>query len=781
MPSRSSFARILALCTAILGLACTEDRVDLATLDEMLRRGEVEEALATVREALDRDPTRSELHLLHGRMLIGMRDYHLALFPLREAARDPAYATPARLLIAQTQLATGNSDEALAALEEVLEEDPENRDALILRANANLESMHLQEAIEDCDRLLDENPDDLGIRLVRLRTILFLERVDEAEEGIEDLKTRIAAAPDAYPEEMHARVCVAEAVFLREKGDPAAWHDKAIDCSDRYPSEHVALQQALEAHASRGEGSHAIERVQGALANAPTDRQIRFMLAEHHRHFGDAAAGERVLREGIELADPERSEDWRALYEFFWQLDDFPQALVALERAIELLRDPSTADLLLLADTLVEAGELERAREVAGRLDEGYRDLVLGRIQLERGDLEAARASLRAGIRVWPNNPVARLLLGRIEAKSGRLEEALNEYIEAYRIDYGHSNQNPEKTDSAKEVARIQFALGAYEQAAEFASSHVSRRPDDLEAYELVARAGARGGVTQFIAPVLATLAQRPGGWVRSVALQGVILAESEGPDAAIDAMRRWKPDLTRPENIRVLDTLLSQLARASRHDEAIEVVLRAIAATPETAVFHALSARTLLESDADPATVRASVKEALRLQPDLSAAHLVRGRLEASMGNVEAALAAFAKAAGDPSLAAEARLAAGRLLAAQTDRRDEARTRLEALLASHPLESRAAIHLARLALIAGPSPDLDRALAWAQRSAKYAGALPLEDAAEAYAVLAEVHIQRSEEGRAREALAVALELDGDQEAVRAVRAALGDAAPERS
>lgn len=773
LPLRSTLALVATLSTAILGLACTGDEVDLATIDAMMRRGEVDEALATLREALDRDPTRGDLHLVHGRVLVGLRDYHLALFPLREAARDPAFATRARLLIAQTQLATGNNDEALVALEEILSEDPENRDARVLRANANLESMRLEEAIDDCDQLLDVDPDDLGIRLIRLRATLFLERVDEAEEGLEDLKTRIAADPDAHPPEMHARVCVAEAVFLRERRKPDAWYDKAIECSDLHPSEHIALQQALEAHGSRGEGSNAIERVERALADDPTDRQIRFMLAEHHRRIGEAATGERVLRDGIELADPERADDWRALYEFFWQLEDFPQALVALERSIELLRDPSTADLLLLADTLVEAGDLERAGEVAGRLDEGYRDLILGRIQLERGDLEAARASFHVGIRVWPNNPVARLLLGRVEAKSGQLEEALNQYIEAYRIDYGHGSRNPEKTDSAKEVARIQLALGAYTQAAEFASSHIASRPDDLDAYELVVRAGSRGGAAEFVTPVFATLARKPGGWVRSVALQGELMGENDGADAAIVAMRRWKPDLTRPENAPVLDVLLTQLERAGRYEEAVEVARRATTSKPDSALFHALSARTSLASGADAEQTRAILTEALRLEPDLAAAHLVRGRLAASTGNLDEAFAAYAEAGRDPALSAEARLAAGRLLAAQPDRQENARAHLKALLVDHPLESRAATDLARLAFAQGPSRDLDRALAWAERGARYAGAVPLTDAAEAYAVLADVHVRRSEEKRAREALAVAVELDSDNEAVRALRATL--------
>ncbi len=771
----------LALLLTLLLCACQrEAQVSAESLEEMLQRGQASQALEAVRTALDRDPTRSELQLVYAKMLIGRRDFHLALWPLREAARDPLYTTRAQLLLAQTQLAIRNSEEALAALGEVLEREPDNRDALTLRANAYLEAMSLEEALEDTQRLLEQEPDDVDIRLTRLRALLYLERVVEAEEALSELRTKLTESPDDFLPEMHARVCTAEAVFLREKKNLEGWYDTAISCGDEFPSQHIALQEALQAHVSRGERDAATARIEKALEVAPEDGQIRFLLAEQHRKLGDPEAGERVLREGIEQFEPPRSQDWRALYEYFWQLKDFPGALVALERAIELIPSPSTADLLLLSDTLIEANELERAEAVAERLGEGYRDLVWGRIRLERGDLEGARRALLSGIRVWPNNPVARLLLARVAARSGDLEEALSQYIEAYRIDQSHNAGGAEKTDAAKEIARIELALGAYEQAAEFAINHVGAKRSDLEGYELLARAGARGGEPKFVTSGLSSLSALPTGHSRAVALQAELISQAEGPAAAIEAIRRWKPDLRDPANARVLDALLEQLALLERHDEALEAASRSVAAAPQDATFQALRARALARGGRDRESVRAALDEALRLDPDEATALLLLADLEGSAGNVDAALAAYDRAALADAASAQAGLAAGRLLASEKGRRNEALLRLEQVLVEHPLESRAATLLAELALQADERPDLDRALSWASRAAQFAGALSLRDASQAYGVLGRVHAARGEKKQARSSLDFALELDRGNAEANAALEQLGGAEGER-
>ncbi len=777
---RRSTVRCGCLLVLFLLLPGCQESVSPEALEAMLRQGQTSEALAKVRDALDRDPGRSDLQLFYGKLLVHRKDFHLALWPLREAARDPEYATRARLLIAQTQLAIGNGEEALAALDEILEREPDHPGALKLRANAHLEAMKLDQALKDADLLLERDPEDLETGLLRLRALLLLERAEEAETALNDLKLRLSEDPDRSPPGLRARVCVAEAVFMKEKGDLEAWHEKAIGCSDEFPGDRLALQEALEAHVRRGERQAATDRIEVALEAAPEDGRIRFLLAERYRKLGDQEKGERILRDGIERFDPPRSQDWRLLYEYFWQSGNFEAAREALERAIELIPDPSTADLLLLADVLIEADELDRAREIAGRLGEGYRDLVWGRIRLEEGDYEGARTALLSGLRVWPNNAVARILLARVASRRGHLDEALEQYIEAYRIDQGQNAQVAEKTDAAREIARIELALGAYEHAMEFASNHVGAKPGDFEGYALMARAAARAGVPKVVTTGLNGLSSLPGGHARAVALQARLVLDAEGADAAVEAIRRWRPDLQDPANAPVLEVWIDLLSRLGKHDEAVETVLRASRAAPESPIFRALLARARLRAGGDVGEVRAELERALELDSGEPMAWWVLGDLEGRVGNVDAALAAYDRVRSEERLEIRARLAAGRLLAESPGRREEARRRLERLLVDHPLASNAATLLAELALEANPTPDLDRALAWASRAARLAGGLPLREASRAYGVLGRVHMAREETEKARGSFEFALQLDPGNVEARGALAGIPSPEAER-
>jgi tetratricopeptide (TPR) repeat protein len=753
---------------------CQGEDVTFESVDALLREGRHEEAFESVRAALDRDATRSDLQMIYARMLVGRRDYYLALWPLREAARDPEFAIEALLLQATTQTSIGNPEAALDALGEVLELEPQNREAIVLQAAAHLAAMQLDLALEDADLLIELYPEDLEPRLTRVKALLLLERADEAGDALSELATRLAEDPDAHPVHLRAQVCAAEARFQLELGNPDAWFEKAGQCADEFPSDHAALKEILDVHAHRGEWEQTSQRLEAALAAAPHDRELRLLLSEQYRKLGDSAAAEQILREGIALHERERPQDWRSLYEHFWQSKDYAQALVALERMIELMPNPSTADLLTLGDTLIESGDLERAEEVAAQLEEGYRHLVMGRILIERGDFEGAREALTIGIRQWPNNAVARLLLGQVAASLGDLEEAMNQYIEAYRIDYGHNSPGQEKTQSAKEVGRIHVALGSFETAAEFLSNHIASNPADIEAYELLILAGARAGKGDFVASALQKLAALPRGFPRALAIQARLISEAEGPAAAVKTLRRWKPDLTLGENSKVLAVFLDQLALLDKHEEAIEAITRSITVRPDVATFHALRAQCLARAGRDAEEVIAEIGEAFRIDPQNHRALMVQGDLESKEGHLDAALESYRRAADLDRSASEPGLAEGRLLARHSERRGEARARLEQLLVEHPLESRAATTLALLDLEDESSPNLDDAFSWATRASKFSGALPLNDAAEAFFVLGRVHVARGAEADARASVEVALQLEPKNEGAQELLAQLG-------
>jgi tetratricopeptide (TPR) repeat protein len=634
--------------------------------------------------------------------------------------------------------------------------------------------MALDRALEDAEQLLALAPDDSRVRLLHVRTLLLLERADEARTALLDLHQLIEEDPLAHAVETRARVCAARSRLDLEEEDPDAAFEKISDCADQFPASHVVLQEILDTHVRQKDFDAALERIRTALETEPTDTVIRYLLAEQLRHRGKLDEAEQILLDGIALFDTPRSRDWRVLYEHYWQTQDFPSAIDALERTIELIPHPATADLMLLADASIELGDLKRGEEVASQLGDGYRELILGRILIERGDDHGARENLQAGIRQWPSNPIARLLMGQVQARLGELDAALDEYTEAYRIEYGHGAPQ-EKTDSAKEVGRFQLALGAYDNAIDYLNVHIGAKALDTEAMELLARAAARGGRPKVGDAALSLLANSPGGFARAIAVQANLVSEATGPVAAIKAIGKWKVDLTDPANTRVLAALLTEFALAGRASAAVEYAANAARAHPESGVHLALLAQSRLRAGDAVALVRPQLDRAFELDPDNVATLMVLAEIESGQGNVGRALSHYDRVSDAKPDFLDAAVEAARLVAADAAAHEEAIRRFDLLLAQQPLESRAATGLARLALQNAQGPeDLDRALQLAERAARFSGNLSLADASQTFSVLASVHRARGDEAAALAALEVASKINGAAESAHATPAEAG-------
>ena len=752
------FRRVLAALMVASCVGCAQGDTE-AEIQALIGEGRFDESLAQLRIALDEDPDQPALQLLYGRLLLGRGDLHLAEWPLRKAAESPEHRVAASKLLAQVLLNTRNAEGAVAVIDQVLGVDPNDVAALEFRSRAHLAALDLERALEDAERLIELDPDHMAARTTRLHALLLQERAEDAEAALRDLIDRIASDPEAHDEATHARVCALECRFALEKGDTDGAFARVQECIEEFPADKLVIREAAEHFSARGDYERLLAILRTAVESEPDDTELRVALAGQLRATGNPEAGEAVLREGIERRSEPRPSDWRALYEHFWQARDYAQAALALQESIELMREPGTTDLLLLADAHIELGDYAAAEAVAGQLDTGYSDLIFGRVRLEQGDPAGARESLLRGVRVWPNNATARVWLGEAASRLGNIEEALGHYTEAYRIEYGH-NAPPEKSDSALRIARIQAAMGSYEGALDFANQHLSAHPSDADAMALVVEIAAQLGQSELATRGLRALAQVPGKLARSVALQSELTATSEGVLAAIHSIEQWELDLTRPANFEALDALVKLHQREGQHTAALTLAERAASARPAHAGFQALRGQALLGVPSRSEEARTSLERALELDPENVAALVGVARIEMQAGELDRARSLYDRAAKADASRTEAAYEIAALLARTPGREGEARKRLEALLAQHPLELRAATALALLKL----EDDPEAALALATRAVRFGGTFASADAAGALEALGRVQL-------ARGAVAESLTLLGEAVAADAARA----------
>ncbi|HNW59214.1 MAG TPA: tetratricopeptide repeat protein [bacterium] len=119
----------------------------------------------------------------------------------------------------------------------------------------------------------------------------------------------------------------------------------------------------------------------------------------------------------------------------------------------------------LRADSLDTAGSmLQEARRLQPRLRGSYG--LLAQVQERKGQFKEAEATLRSGIKLYPDDAAIRLAYGRLLNRQGRFGEARKELLKAIALD-------PKQDESRYLLAGIYRTLGESEKAdQEIARSH---------------------------------------------------------------------------------------------------------------------------------------------------------------------------------------------------------------------------------------------------------------------------------------------------------------------
>ncbi len=763
-------SRALACCLgAVVSLACppAADSVDrrLDAIRELQASERFQESIEPLGALLAEMPDAAEANHLLGVAFLRTGAPTLALWPLRRASEHESFAVESGLLLASALLDTGNPEQAIAVAGGVLARDPRNAPGHMLEARAHLQLRDLPAALEALDSFLEVAPDDLQGLWQRAAVLAALGR-PEAVEAYEAVKGRAEAGRNTA---LVASSCVAMASLRlredqppaprrpalgsmaraslgpvasvadpRERLVPSAAAEEALRrCVAESPTEAQAVGALAEYLAATAQLEPALEAWRAAIEGATESLPFRVGLANQLWVMGQRDEAKETLREATRLAN---GRSWEALAELQRLDGEFEAAATTLAEALE--RDPDRAELAFLrANLLVEAGRLDEAEPLVEKLEAPeYRELLRGRILLERGRPAEALQAFDAGLARWPNNAVARALAGRAAQEIGDLERALEEYRESVRSD-------ARATDAGLAAARIAHVLGRYDEVVTYAGYQIRSHPyQGIEPYRIAVVAAQAAGMQDAVADLLGAL-ERQKKSAEATILRAELARRVGGAAAEVAVLDESGLDLTAAENEPVLHALARARVAGGRSREALAVVDRALETRPKSPDLHDVRGRLLLELGRD-AEARGAFERGLTLDASHPGALAGLGALAFRGGDAQQALAWFERSLeADPNDAEVAYRAAQ--LAAQLGRPAEAVQRLRALLVRDPGHAEAAQHLAWL--LAQGGEDLDLALALAERAAN------LEPAPHVLDTLAFVQLRRGEHDSATRTLEGAL------------------------
>ncbi|MEM9658307.1 MAG: tetratricopeptide repeat protein, partial [Planctomycetota bacterium] len=215
-----------------------------------------------------------------------------------------------------------------------------------------------------------------------------------------------------------------------------------------------------------------------------------------------------------------------------------------------------------------------RGPEASGIDDPGELYYVLGVLQQDRGDDDAALIAFREAVLHQPNDVRILKDLATLLAKQGRIELAATELARAVQI-------APNDIDAVRKLATLRMAQQRLPEAIDGFENVVREQPGDLASFYNLANAyRATGRIEQALA-IYRRLVERAPNMV--LAANNLAWIEATHPDEkyrdgdhavklARDFCRR-----TKHQNPSLLDTLAAAFAEQGDFDKAIAAVERAI------------------------------------------------------------------------------------------------------------------------------------------------------------------------------------------------------------
>lgn len=351
-----------------------------------LQADDAETAQERAEKALELQPDWIQPSLLYARSLLLAGEREEAIdYTARLVGDDPDPDPEARLELAVMYLAADRDDDALSQVNQILLEQPARADALRLMAIINFRNENLDAAWSDFQDLL-------GSGQYTMDALFYLARIADQRQEFDDaaaLYSQVISGSNVVPAQRRA------ATILLEQGKPDRALQHLQDFGETHPSHAIDMMEArgqllgmLDRHEEAltlydqvieyrpdsetpllgkaelllrmGRLDDAIDLYREGVDRWPdspfTLNALGYTLADRTDQYGEA---ERLIRKALEL-EPDSgaiidSHGW-----LLYRQGKLDQALVELERAYEILKDPEVA--AHIVEVLWKLGRTEEAR-----------------------------------------------------------------------------------------------------------------------------------------------------------------------------------------------------------------------------------------------------------------------------------------------------------------------------------------------------------------------------------------------------------------------------------
>ena len=296
---------------------------------------------AIVDAVLAKTPEMPEAYFVRAKLDISEGKADDAVASLRRALDRRADWSQAHFLLASALLLQNDRQQARAEVLRAVELDAEFIEArrLLTKVHALLGEHDL--AIEEARRVLRQRPDDREMRVALAQSLVFLNKADEARKELDSIPL-----DQRGPE---VNFAIGRIDMLQGKNEFA--REKLLLALESQPQHPEILESLLGTEIALGKISESLSRIEKVAGEKPNDANLQRLLGIALLASGQGPAGEAKLRRAIEL-DPNNLGAYQGLARYLLGSNRVQEGIATYEAAVQ--KQPTSAPLHFTLATLYE-------------------------------------------------------------------------------------------------------------------------------------------------------------------------------------------------------------------------------------------------------------------------------------------------------------------------------------------------------------------------------------------------------------------------------------------
>jgi putative PEP-CTERM system TPR-repeat lipoprotein len=423
-------------------------RTRTALVMTRLARGETAESFSSLKAiSAQSNDTYADLALVSAHLKRG--EYDAALAAVDVVARKLPEGATAPDLRGRVLATKGDLAGARAAFEQALARDPASVATHLSLNEIDFREKRPEQALARLDKALTSQPGNSALLTARAHVL------ERSAAPVEEVKTALAAAVQAAPADVGARVAQVDALLRAKQYKEALIAAQAADAA--IPGDLGILDALGRAQALAGDTQQAIGTFRRITNIEPGLPQPHLRLAAMHRDQGNTSAAIASLRRAVEL-DPDQVQARSDLIDLLvrnkqakqavdiaremqtrspqspsgyllegatqMRLNDPAAAAAVYRKGMAAARDQGEIARLLFRALIITKREPEALRHAESWLQRAPDDAAMhyevGTTEIDRGNLESAEKHLRRAAALRDDHPMVLNNLAWVLATRGK-------------------------------------------------------------------------------------------------------------------------------------------------------------------------------------------------------------------------------------------------------------------------------------------------------------------------------------------------------------------------